>query len=127
MAVDLVTTWRSKLNREFPDGAVCSWELPAGQTPVIYVTPQIEVIAMTGLDPLVRIVPLDNSRVLGPAQVSSYEPVRGGPWPPGTVRVTFANYPGVMYWNPRVPPVLANRMPEEGHLEPRSPEAGPGQ
>lgn len=112
MASDLATTWQRKLDREFAGGAVCSWQQPLGETPVVYVTPRIEVLDAVGLDPLVRIVPLDKSHVLGPAQVSSYTPVHGGAWPPGTVRVTFANYPGVMFWHPRVPAVLANRMPE---------------
>jgi hypothetical protein len=112
--MDAAAAWQRRIDREFPDGAVCSWELPADQTPVIYVTPRIVVVDMAGLDPVVRIVPLDRSRVLGPARVISYVPVIGNTgWPPGTTRVRFAEYPGVMYWNPRVPPVLANRLGDQ--------------
>lgn len=101
---DALARWQHKFDREYPDGAVCSWDLPADQTPVIYVTPRIEVIDMAGLEPVVRIVPLDQSRVLGPARVTSYTPAHGGRWPPGTFRVTLdEHYPGVMHWHPKVP------------------------
>jgi hypothetical protein len=114
--MDAAAAWQRRIDREFPDGAVCSWELPADQTPVIYVTPRIVVVDMAGLDPVVTITPLDNSRVLGPARVASYSPARGSRWPPGTMRVTFHegdHYPGVMYWNPKVPAVLANRLGDQ--------------
>lgn len=104
MPGDVAAAWRSKLAREFPDGAVCSWDRP-GQ-PVIYLVPEIEVTGVAGLDPVVRLVPLDRSRVLGPLRVTSYHPVAGG-WPPGTARVTFDNEDDAMYWNPRVPQVMS--------------------
>ena len=106
MAADLLTTWQNKLNREYPDGAVCAWEHAPGDTPVIYVTRRIEVTDMAGLDPVIKIVPVDQSRVLGPVQVASYSEVPEGRWPAGTHRVTFHekdHYPGVMYWHPKLP------------------------
>lgn len=113
MATDLAAAWQHRFNREYPDGAVCAWDLPTAQTPVLYVTRRIEVVDMAGFDPVVRIVPVDNSRVLGPAQVESYTEVNPGRWPAGTHRVTFHakdHYPGVMFWHPKLPDVLAGEQ-----------------
>lgn len=110
MARDIADTYQHKFDREFPDGAVCTWDRP-GEHPVIYLIPRIEVTGAAGLDPVVTLTPLDRSRVLGPLQVISYNPAPA-PWPPGVVRVMFAGVEDPMFWNPRVPAVLAGRSPE---------------
>jgi hypothetical protein len=109
-----VATWQNKIDRAFPDGAVCVWDRPGLK--LIYVTPQINVIRMAGLDPVVTIVPLDRSRVLGPEQVTSYTEVPAGSsrWPPGTVRVTFGIATDAMFWHPKVPDVLLRMRMREG-------------
>ena len=102
--------WQNRLARDFPEGAVCTWHRP-GESPVIYLAPKLEVTGAEGHDPLVQMVTLDMSRVLGPLRVTSYEPAPA-PWPPGTRRVTFGNEADAMFWNPQVPPVLKNRLGE---------------
>lgn len=100
---DVAASWQAKLDREFPHGAVCSWDRPG--PPVIYLVLRIEVTGAVGLDPVVQLIPLDQSRVLNDLWVQSYTPA-AGQWPPGTVRVTFGNEDDGMFWNPQVPAVL---------------------
>jgi hypothetical protein len=113
--------WAARIARAFPDGAVCTWDRPG--SPVIYMVPKIEVTGAEGLDPLVKLVPLDNSRVLGPLRLLSYVPAPA-PWPAGTVKVTFDNEDDAMFWNPKVPAVMAARSVPETEPEP-GPEPGP--
>lgn len=119
MARDLLSTWAHKIAREFPDGAVCTWIRPGAEGAVIYLVPVIEVTGIAGLDPVVRLVPLDRSRVLGPLQVTSYQ-LAPAPYPPGSVKVMFDNEADAMVWNPRVPPALKAAAVPEMEPEPDS-------
>jgi hypothetical protein len=115
MAYDHQASWSARIARDFPDGAVCTWDR-TGESPVIYMVPRIEVAGIEGLDPLVKLIPLDMSRVLGPLKLLSYS-LAPGPWPPGTRRVTFDNEADAMFWNPKVPQAmkahgLAETIPE---------------
>jgi len=126
LAYDHQAAWSSRIAHDFPDGAVCTWDRP-GQSPVIYLIPRIEVTGTEGLDPLVRLVPLDMSRVLGPLRLVSYEPAPS-PWPAGTRKVIFDNESDAMFWNPKVPAVMrAHGMPETEAEPGIGPDSGAGQ
>lgn len=101
-----VAKWQRTLDRTFPRGAICSWDVPGGDPDTVYRIPRIEVTGMANLDPMVRL-PVDGEpRVLGPWRVLSYEQL-----PSGNYRVSFDDDPGrTMTWSPNVPERAAYGM-----------------
>lgn len=102
--------WQREFDQGYPHGAICSWDRPRDPQPVIYRAARFQVVGMAGLDPVVVLLLLEKSRVLGPERVTSYAPARAGHWPPGTHCVTFGTAADPMFWSPQVPGALHGPM-----------------
>lgn len=102
-------SWQDRLDREFPRGALCSWDYGRGGHRVVYKVPRIVVTGEDGGYPVVAL-PSDTGRLLGPWQVASYDDDGHGP---GLKRVTFERITEPMTWSPAVPDRLAHMMKTE--------------
>ena len=110
---ETVKAFQERFDRDFPNGALCTWDRPEDGTSVIYRVPRIQVLGVTNVLPVVMLTPLENDHPLGPERLVTYEKITGNSdWPAGTYRVTFGIAPDPMYWNPKIPSTLVKPMRE---------------
>lgn len=84
--------WQHKLDMEWPRGLLATWEdgkSPDGTPAFVYVCPRVEVVGMSGLDPVVFLPVPDFDKVVQPGTISGYEQVQSKPCK--VVQVTFGN------------------------------------
>lgn len=99
-----VEQWQRKFDAEYPQGVIASWadqDRQDGRT--IYVIPRIEVTALAGLDPMVRLPVQASQVVLGPSRVMSYHQVT-----PEMARLEFGDRK--MSWTSRMTEQLAQGL-----------------
>lgn len=116
--------WQARLDRAFPRGAVAAWASPF-PSKASYQVPRILVLRVEDGFPVV-VLPVftGNNKVLGPWQVTSYEP--SGPRT-GTrsATVKFREDGRSMTWNSRVSERLARLMaPERQQFIALAPDGG---
>lgn len=105
---DLREQWQKKLDKEYPHGAMLSWDDPDGADWVP--CPRVEVAGMEGLDPVLRFPCFGFEKVLGPWQVLAAQKSERFP---DTQEFTFKNTepPGrSLLVQSRVPEHLRNLM-----------------
>lgn len=113
--------WQAKLDRDFPQGAVCVWD--EDEESPTYQVPRLQVVSLHGLDPVVALPLHGPEKVLGPFPVESYT-VRQRK-PVLEARVTLAGAQP-MLWSAGVGPQLARAMSEDRErLLQSSPAGGP--
>jgi hypothetical protein len=106
MPSDLIARYQAKLDREFPQGAVASWE-DRGNT-ATYLIPRVLVTGQQGLDPEIWLPAFAGStKTLGPFRVLSYQPVQSHPY---AVRVTLDNVDRPLLLNAGVSEEAARAM-----------------
>lgn len=107
---DLREQWQAKLDKEYPAGAMLSWDDPDGADWVP--CPRAEVAGMEGLDPVVRFPCYGFEKVLGPWQVLA---VKKSDRFPATQEFTFKGMDPAraLLVQSRVPEHLRNLMADD--------------
>jgi hypothetical protein len=106
MPSDLIAQYQAKMDREFPHGAVASWDQP-GST-VTYLVPRILVTGQHGLDPEIFLpVFAGSDKTLGPFRVLSMSQAQRDPY---MVRADVDGAQGALLLNAGVSPEAAAAM-----------------
>jgi hypothetical protein len=106
MPSDLIARYQRKFDREFPHGALASWQDPGNA--VTYLVPRVLVTGQRGLDPEIWLpVFAGSDKALGPFRVLSTEEVQQGPH---MVRLVLDGVDGELLLNAGVPGEAARAM-----------------
>jgi hypothetical protein len=105
MPSDFIARYQQKFDREFPAGAVASWQ---GRSGVTYLIPRVLVTGQHGLDPEIWLpVFAGSNKTLGPFRVLSVQQVPGVLH---SVRVLLDNVKEPLLLNAGVPAEAARAM-----------------
>jgi hypothetical protein len=105
MPLDLVAQYQAKMDREFPHGALASWQGERGTT---YLIPRILVTGRHGLDPEIFLpVFAGSDKTLGPFRVTGLQQVQTRPH---MVAVTLDNVDKTLLLNAGVSEEAAQAM-----------------
>lgn len=84
--------WQHKLDMDFPRGLLAAWDdhkEKHGGPAFVYLVPRVEVVDMTGLDPVVFLPVPDFDKVVQPGTIAKYEQIQSRPC--RLVQVTFGD------------------------------------
>lgn len=115
-----VAEWQAKFDHDFPQGVIASWGAEARHPGrAIYVIPRVEVTALSGLDPMVRLPVQASQVVLGPLRVMNYRAVT-----PEIYHLEFGDHK--MVWVSRMSDELAQSLAADRAASvQRAPQGGP--
>jgi hypothetical protein len=112
----LVAKWQKKLDRDFPDGAVVSYQR---EDSPVYLVSRVECTTMAGLDPVLLLSP-DSGQPMGPWQLVSLTETE-----PQRYTAVFAELPEPMLLNAAVPGRAAHNLSaERAHRISAAPQGG---